>query len=208
MAGVARRDDGRRVRILYLIDSLEAGGAERSLAAMAPHFRSRGVELEVGYLYERPGLSAELEAAGATLHPLVGGGALLGASVRAARLIRRRRPDLVHTTLFKADLVGRIATLGIRTPVTGSLVNTAYGPAQLNNPTVRAWKVRVAQGLDAISAHRVKRFHAVSASVADVMARRLRIPRDRIDVIPRGVIPTSSAGAPRRAGAPFGPRSE
>jgi glycosyltransferase involved in cell wall biosynthesis len=65
-------------------------------------------------------------------------------------------------------------------------VNSAYGPDQLADPALRAWKVRAAQLLDAVTARRVRRFHAVSSAVADDMARRLRIRRDRIDVIPRG----------------------
>ena len=56
---------GGAVRVLYLIDSLAAGGAERSLAALAPAYRERDLRLTVGYLHERPGVQAELEAAGA-----------------------------------------------------------------------------------------------------------------------------------------------
>jgi glycosyltransferase involved in cell wall biosynthesis len=127
-----------------------------------------------------------LEAAGATLFSLAGAGGRAGAARRAVQLLRMRRPDLVHTTLFEADLTGRIASVAARVPVVSSLVNTAYGPEQLANPALRRWKLRGAQALDAVTARRVARFHAVSTSVADVMAARLRIARDRIDVIPRG----------------------
>jgi glycosyltransferase involved in cell wall biosynthesis len=92
----------------------------------------------------------------------------------------------LHTTLYESDIVGRVASLAARTPVVCSLVNAAYGPEQLENPALRAWKVRAAQYVDAATARRVRRFHAVSASVADVMGPRLRVRADKIDVIPRG----------------------
>ncbi|HZA85174.1 MAG TPA: glycosyltransferase [Actinomycetes bacterium] len=174
------------VRILYLIDSLGPGGAERSLAAMAPAYASRGVELEVGYLVDRPGVHADLEAAGARLFRLDGPGGRAGWAWRAERLIAARRPDLVHTTLFEADIAGRIGAGLARVPVVSSLVNVAYGADHARSPGVRRWKVRGAHLVDAATARRVVRFHANTRYVADVMARRLRVPRDRLEVIPRG----------------------
>ena len=175
------------MRVLYLIDSLVPGGAERSLAAMAPHLVAGGIVLEVATLHERPGVQAELAAAGAGLHSLAGRGGRAGWARRARRLIRDRRPDLVHTTLFEADLVGRVAATVCRVPVVSSLVNVAYGPEQHAGARAgAAARLRAAQLADALTARRVVRFHAISAHVADVMARRLRLPRARVEVIPRG----------------------
>jgi len=39
---------------------------------------------------------------------------------------------------------------------------------------------------DGLTARNVRRFHAVTGHVAEVMSSRLRIPRARIDVVPRG----------------------
>jgi glycosyltransferase involved in cell wall biosynthesis len=175
------------VRVLYLIDSLIAGGAERSLAALAPHYTKQDVALDVAYLYARDNVwIPALEAAGAGVFSLAGTGGMSGAVLRTRRLIADRRPDLLHTTLFDADLVGRSAALFTRVPVVTSLVNESYGDEQRRNPNVRAWKLRAAQLADAATARRVTRFHAVSTNVATVSARRLHVPPGRIDVIPRG----------------------
>jgi glycosyltransferase involved in cell wall biosynthesis len=174
------------VRILYLIDSLGPGGAERSLAAMAPAYVRRGVELDVAFLIDRPGVHADLEAAGARLFPLAGHFGRAGWAWRAERLIAARRPDLVHTTLFEADVVGRIGAALARVPVVSSLVNVAYGADHAASPGVRRWKVQGAHLVDAATARRVVRFHANTRYVADVMASRLHVPRDRLEVIPRG----------------------
>jgi glycosyltransferase involved in cell wall biosynthesis len=180
------------VRVLYLIDSLAAGGAERSLAALAPAYRERDVELTVAYLHERPGeIREELQAAGAAVHSLAGAGGAAGAVWRGRRLLAARRPDLVHTTLFEADLVGRAAAGLVRVPVVSSLVNAAYGAEQAGAPGLRRRKLLAARALDAASARRVVRFHAISGHVADLMAVRLRLPRGRIDVVPRGRDPAA-----------------
>jgi glycosyltransferase involved in cell wall biosynthesis len=62
----------------------------------------------------------------------------------------------------------------------------AYGAEQLRNPAIRVSRLRAAQVIDTVTARRVRRFHAVSEQVADTMALRIRIPRTRIDVVPRG----------------------
>jgi glycosyltransferase involved in cell wall biosynthesis len=174
------------MRVLYLIDSLRRGGAEQSLAAMAPHLIEGGVDLEVAYLHERPGVRDDLMAAGATLTPLTDAAVPLGWVRLARRLIVDRRPDLVHTTLFESDIVGRVAAGLTRTPVVSSLVNANYGPDQLSDGRLVPWKVRGAQLVDAVTARLVVRFHAVSEDVASTMSTRLRVRRERIEVIPRG----------------------
>jgi glycosyltransferase involved in cell wall biosynthesis len=174
------------MRVLYVIDSLAAGGAERSLAALAPRYRDRGVDLEVAYLHDRSGVEDDLREAGARLHSLAGPGGRAGWTVRARSLMRRRRPDLVHTTLFEADVAGRTAGWLTGRPVVSSLVSVAYGPDQADQVGVRSWKLEGARRLDSTTARVVSRFHSVAGHVARTMGPRLRIPPDRIEVIPRG----------------------
>jgi glycosyltransferase involved in cell wall biosynthesis len=70
--------------------------------------------------------------------------------------------------------------------VVSSFVTESYGPEHVANPEYRPWKVRAAHLVDALTARFVARFHAVSASSADVMIRRLRIKAANVEVIPRG----------------------
>jgi glycosyltransferase involved in cell wall biosynthesis len=174
------------MHVLYVIDSLDrSGGAEQALAAMTPHLIARGVALDIAYLRERDGLRDELVDAGATVFPVVREGRP-GRAVALTRLVRRRRPDLVHTTLFEADLAGRTAAVLARTPVVSSLVNIAYGPDQLASPGISNRRLMAARLADATSAQGVRRFHVLTEHVADTMAARLRVRRSRMDVVPRG----------------------
>jgi glycosyltransferase involved in cell wall biosynthesis len=174
------------VRVLYLIDDLDPAGAERSLAALVVPYRRRGIELDVACVRDVPGIQAELAADGAGVFCVDGSGGRIGRIRRARALIAARRPEIVHTTLFEADITGRLAGAAAGVPVVSSLVNSAYDVEQAAAPGLRPWKLRAAQLLDAVSARRVVRFHAISRHVADLMAAKLRIARDRVDVIPRG----------------------
>lgn len=170
--------------VLYLIDSLVPAGAEQSLVALAPEYARLGVRLDVAYLVDRPGLQRELAAAGARVDLVAGG--RLGALREIRRLLVERRPDLLHTTLFESDVLGRAASVRTGVPAVTSLVSDSYGPAHVHDPGLRAWKVRGAQLVDAVTARQAVRFHAITRYVAEVCSARLRIPAGRIDVIPRG----------------------
>jgi glycosyltransferase involved in cell wall biosynthesis len=183
------------MRVCYVIDSLVAsGGAEQSLASMAPGLMRNGVDLHVVSLSDAPGLQARITESGATLTSIPGRTVAAGAAALAEQ-VRALRPDLLHTTLARANAVGRAASVMTGTPLVTSLVNVSYGPEYLQDPGLRAWKVRVLHATDALSARRVRRYHALTQHVADVMAARLRYPRSRIDIIPRGRDPEQLGGA-------------
>jgi hypothetical protein len=155
------------VHVLYVIDSVGTpGGAERSLTLLAPHYRDLGVRLDVVVLHDRPGHQEALRGAGAELFSVAGGGAHVRWVARTRALVAQRRPDLVHTTLFDADIVGRVAARLAGRPVVSSLVNEAYGAGARADPSVAPWKLASVQTVDALTARLTRRLLAVSVSVA------------------------------------------
>ena len=152
----------------------------------APLLRQRGVALAVGVLSGEGGLATELAAAGIPPMSLGGPGGRLGGVRRLRDLVREFRPDVIHTTLFASDIVGRAAALVERVPTVSSLVNASYGADQAAEPGVGKATLRKRRVADATTARLVRRFHAVSESVADVAARELHLKRKRIDVVPSG----------------------
>jgi glycosyltransferase involved in cell wall biosynthesis len=174
------------IRVLYVIDSLAPGGAETSLASMAPHLAALGIDLHVCYFVEREGVHEQLRDAGATLHHVDAPRPARAFALR--RLIATTDPDIVHTTLFEADQAGRLAGVMSRRPVISSLVSTGFELGPLMSAS--GLRARAAVAVDAITARAVASFHAVSAPVADVMSRRLRVDRDRFTIIPRGREPS------------------
>jgi glycosyltransferase involved in cell wall biosynthesis len=177
----------RPLRVLQAIDSLARAGAEQSLATLAPHLVADGIDLHVAYLIERDGLRGQIEEAGVPVvslaSPRAGRRAWLA---RMSDLVGELQPDVVHTTLFEADLAGRRAAARHGVPSVSSFVNTTYDPGQAGRDNVSRVRLRAAQAVDAYTARRVARFHAVTEHVAQVMSRRLFIPRSKVEVIPRG----------------------
>ena len=178
------------MRVLHVIDSLEPAGAEHSLLAMARYLVDQGVELEIAHFGAREGLGPRFVQLGIPVQRC--GVAGFGSRVRWVHdLALRSRPSLVHTTLFQADQTGRLGTRWAGVPVVSSLVNLAYGADQREAAGLPRWKLGGARLVDMSTARLVRRFHAISLTVATVMGRRLRIPRSRIDVVPRGRDPAA-----------------
>jgi glycosyltransferase involved in cell wall biosynthesis len=100
-----------------LIDSLGLGGAETLLADWAEGARAVGLEVSVGYLGDRTESAARLRAAGVEPE-LVPIRSLLGRRDRALVRdhLRAVAPDILHTHLGYADLLGGLAARATGTP--------------------------------------------------------------------------------------------
>lgn len=193
--------------MLFVIDSLAHGGAERSLAEMTPRLRAAGVEAAIVMLYSRePSYEAEVRCAGVAMEVLHGR-SRLGRVRELRRIVQNRDPDIVHTSLFQSDVAGRLAAVRTRPAVLTSLVNTSYEPIRLHDPNVSRRGLQAARIIDGWTGrHLTDHFHAVSRSVKESAARHLGIPAERITVVERGRDP-ARLGAPdpeRRARARAG----
>src|SRR5688500_2844859 len=104
------------MKLLYLINGLGAGGAERSLAELLPYLRAAGIEPTVVCLRSRTtGVESDVRLTGCELVFLPERGRLR--QIRAfRRLIKDRCPDLIHTTLYDSHVIGRIAAAGTGVP--------------------------------------------------------------------------------------------
>jgi glycosyltransferase involved in cell wall biosynthesis len=173
------------LRVTYVIDTLGAGGAERSLVEIVHRLPSRGVQASVVcFAHERHGVHDEVSSI-VPVH-------VLAARTRLARVpelrdvIRGLEPDIVHTTLFEADVVGRLAVRNMSRIVT-SVVNTSYDPVRYDDPNVSRWRLNLCRIVDGWTARRyTSHFHAISDTVQASAVRTLRIASERITVVPRG----------------------
>ncbi len=172
---------------VFVINSLGAGGAERSLADILPHVRERGVHpLVVCFKAPDVGFEREVREAGTEVVVLRSNG-LLGHMRRLRRILKKRQPALVYTALFDAHLVGRMASIGTGIPVLSNITNVNYDPARFRDPNVNARKLRILQMIDGwTSRHLTDHFHAVSGAVKDSAVDSLRVSADDVTVVHRG----------------------
>lgn len=99
-----------RLRILFVINDIDIGGAERMLLKVTSQL-APSHDLTVASLTQRGALASEFEQVGADVIALGMRGplSLPGAVARLAREVRARRPQLMSTWMYHADLVGGLA---------------------------------------------------------------------------------------------------
>lgn len=178
---------GRPTATLHLIDSLGPGGAERSLAELMPTLLANGFTPTVAFFESREdSIQKEFTALGIeTVH--IDGRGWVHRFRDVRRLLRELRPAVLHTTLFNADVVGRLASVGLPHTVLTSLVNTSYDSVRYVDARVRPSRLRAAQAVDAVTARlRGDLFHAITEAVANSAIRHLRLPPTAVVVVPRG----------------------
>lgn len=174
------------MRVVVVINSLGAGGTERSTAVLLPYLRERGIDVTVACLLHREeGDEAGVRAAGFDVRVLPAG---WPARLRALRaLVAEVQPAVLHTAIFEADVAGRVAAVASGVPVLTSLVNTPYTPERFADPRITPWKLRTVQWIDGWSGRVANAaFHAVTEGVAADAPVALGYPRTRIAVVERG----------------------
>ncbi len=164
-------------KVLYVIDSLGIGGAETLLLDLLDGAAARGFEARVAYFTPGP-LGEEVAARGVAAERLSTAGLRdPRALLRAVALMRRWRPDVVHTHLVKSDLIGQAAA---------RLTGVPRRILSLHNTDPWRRKAAPTALYAAVTAGAHVRI-AVSGEVADYVAGCGRIPRAAITVIDNGV---------------------
>ncbi|CAN5908593.1 glycosyltransferase family 4 protein [soil metagenome] len=188
------------LRLLYLINGLGTGGAERSLAELLPFYLANRIEPTIVCLYRRKeGVEDSLRSLGYEIRYLPAG-RLPGKILALRRSLRAERPDLIHTTLFESNLIGRLAAAGTGIPLLTSLVNTPYDPIRLQDPNINRLGISIVKSVDRWTGHFLTtHFHALTHAVKEAAVQTLHIPPERITVIGRG-------RAPERLGTPSAER--
>jgi glycosyltransferase involved in cell wall biosynthesis len=171
------------VKILYLITTLATGGAELHLLALARALKADGFDIVVAYLHaDVPGsrpLLTDFAAAGIRVVDLGGRQRLNALPLqRLLALIRRERPDILHSHLVRADLLAALATLfvpdlPIVSTVHGIYRDRWFGPWA--RPLLR-WMLR-----------RAVHLIAVSGTVRTWLAHDFGIDSSRIRVVHHGI---------------------
>lgn len=176
----------KRLKILFVIESLGGGGTERSLAELLPYLRQAGITPIIICFYRRDGVESEVIAQGFDVRFLNGTG-LVTWVWQLRQIIKVEKPDIIHTMLYNANLAGRIAAIGSSATVISSLVSTPYEPIRFQDPKIKAYKLRLIQMIDAFtSRYFTTHFHAVSQAVKNAAVSSLGIPPKRITVVQRG----------------------
>lgn len=189
----------QRSLVVYLPD-LSGGGTERLYLGLAPAFMEAG--LDVTFLLDREeGELLGSVPAGARVVSL-GASRQLAALPRLVRFLRRARPDLMLCAMEHMNVMAVVARAisGARTRIVVSQHTVLSEQAKRAGLKHRALPLLYRLALPSADA-----IVAVSRGVADDMARRARIPRERIEVIHSGAIRADFERAVRDGTPPWWP---
>lgn len=199
-------DLNRPIRVMRIIARLNIGGPAIHVVLLSerigpPEFESTLVcgqidaqEGDMSYLAEERGVSLiTIPELGRSLSFLRDGLTLF----KLWRLMRRVRPDIVHTHTAKAGFVGRTAAWLARVPVR---VHTFHG--HVFHGYFSPFKTRVFLGLERLTARLSDRLITISPALKEELAHTYHIaPEDKFVVVPLGLELAPFAATPRRGGA-------
>jgi len=194
-------------RILHLIETLGHGGAEHQLVLNATGLNHSEFESVVCHIRSPSHLAPRIEDAGVPVHKLDLPRRKRNwprAIAKIRSIAKKERIDLIHTSLFEADIVGGAAGRAAGVPVVNTFCNIGSEPERLidakkhelgHNYGMKNWAAMELWGnfLRRCDTHHI----AISKAVQESAARTYKIPTDRMTVIYRALPPSTEEPANR-----------
>lgn len=165
------------MKIVYVIDQLDCGGAEQQLVSLATGLHARGHDVHVITIYNRAELRDELTSTGVPFSVAGKRGKYDLTTVwRLRRLIDTIGPDLVHAYLPAASLLTPLTRLlGIKIPVLQSERN------------INDWRTGVRLRADMWTRRYVDHITCNAEVIKTHLVRVERVPPEKITVIYNGL---------------------
>jgi len=173
------------MKVCLVIDSLGAGGAEKSTQLWAAYLRNTGHTVLIIY-FERKKKGVEETMMDYSLH-FISSTSWLGRYRKFVNVLKKENPDIIHSALFNSNLLLRLSRIFFKKPSLESLVTTPYLPQRFGDRRISKRKIEVIKWVDKLTARLLSdQFHALTETVRDHYVQHLGIPASKMYVIPRG----------------------
>lgn len=164
-----------KIRVLFTIPNFDTAGSGKALLNVAKGLDEKQFEAHIACLHDRGSFFQVVKDSGIPIHvfsfvsparPIL---KLLGASWKVSRLLKKIKPDIIHSFHYSADYTEPLAAKLAGIPWVFTKKNMSWGGASKN-----AWKLRsaLASGIAIQNTDMEKEFYPKS---------------DRTMLIPRGV---------------------
>lgn len=176
-----------RRKILFVIDTLQLGGAEQSLLENTTRFKN--IEPIVCHLYKGEILKSRFIDNGIKVYSLnvekkYG---FIEAYKKLKKVIEREKPDLMVAYLTRSEIVTRLIGRFNNIPVVGTFVNDLYCKSYNQNLSWKAKQVvSVFKLINKATSKICIGFVSNSQAIKEANAMHLGIPPQKIKVITRG----------------------
>ena len=175
------------MKVLFIIDTLETGGAEKSLLDITSRFSS----FEPVFLQLFPGerLAESFRKSGIKVYSCNFSTSYKFKRIadQIAATVKKINPVIIHSTLFRSDMVARELIKKFQVPLINSFVNNSYSNNRYNNlDLLQKIKLKGIELWDRQTAKNVNLFISNSETIKKTNSEALKIPLDKIKVIYRG----------------------
>jgi glycosyltransferase involved in cell wall biosynthesis len=176
------------MKVLYIIDSLEGYGAEKSIVEIALNLKE--ITPVFVHLYKGQKLKTQLQEQGLKVYSLNfpykhNSGKVVEQLIP---IVRSENPSIIHSTLFRSDLVARrLKSHFPEKTLVGSLVSNSYSRSRYGQMNfLRRLKLFSTQLIDRFTAGQVDYFICNSKAIMHTNRRALNISEEKVRVIYRG----------------------
>lgn len=164
------------MNILFFITDLGVGGAERQVVDLADRFAHMGAQVKIAYLTGEASVrpcSHDIELVGFGVDRSLSG--FIKGYAKLRQLIRRFRPDVVHSHMVHANLLARMVRITTSMP---RLISTAHSTNEGGKLRMMAYKIT-----DFLADTSTN----VSQEAVEVFEEKGAVPRGRMIAVPNGI---------------------
>lgn len=179
--------DSRKKKVLFVIDTLQIGGAEQSLLENTSRFRN--IHPVVCHLYAGSVLQPKFAEKGIKVYSfnISKKYGFLEAYKKLKRIVEQERPDLMVAYLTRSELVTRLLGKFNNIPVIGTFVNDLYCRSYNQHLSWKAKNVvSIFKYLNKATSRICVGFVSNSEAIKEANAKHLNIQPEKIKVINRG----------------------
>ena len=183
----ALKKSEKKKKVLFVIDNIGGSGAERSLIEITKNLKR--YEPVFVHVYKIDILKQVLLDAGINVHSLnIPEPRNFAEAAKAlAKVYEKEKPDIVHSTLYKSDIVTRKLRDKYDIPLVSSFVNNSYSKLRFEKFDLpMKIKMRLVQLYDTYTSRKVDFFFSNSETIKRSKGRSTLVNSNKIKVIHRG----------------------
>lgn len=177
------------MKVLFAIDSLQQGGAEQSIAHIIRHF-SKDTQVSILYFYPKSDLLPTYKELGCNIISLnlQGKYDFFKGIAGMKKVLQEIKPDIVVTSLYRSNIISRIACKLTGTKLIGTFVDDSYNIERRKTFVGVSGFIKYYSTwfLDRITSFIPCLWIANSKYIGDSNAKHLSISTSKIKVVYRG----------------------
>lgn len=176
-----------KTKVLFVIDTLEIGGAEQSLLANTNRFKS--ITPIVCHLYKGNSLKQsfmenDIQVYSLDIQDKYG---FVSAYNALKKVVQKEAPDLIVGYITMTEIIARLVAKNQKTPIIGTFINDLYAKDYNKHLSWRSKQlVKLFKLLNKLTSKICVGFVANSQAIKEANSKHLDLPLNKIQVINRG----------------------